>query len=54
MLKAIKDFVIDETGATRLEAALIAAILGVALVDVLISRGGRMTGELSQVSLSPR
>ena len=54
MWKAIRDFVVDETGATRLEAALIAAVLGVAFLDVLISRGGRMSGELSQVSIAPR
>jgi Flp pilus assembly pilin Flp len=54
MLNALWNFVTDQTGATRLEAALIAAILGVALLDVLISRGGRLTGELSQVSISPR
>ena len=52
MLKTIRDFVIDETGATRLDAALIAAILSVALLDVLISRGARMSGELSQISIT--
>lgn len=51
MFKSLWVFVIDQTGATTLEAALIAAILGVALVDVLISRGARMSGELSQVSV---
>jgi len=51
MIQAIWNFAIDKSGATTLEAALIAAILSVALLDVLISRDVRMNGELSQVSV---
>jgi len=54
MLKTLIMFLCDTSGATKLEAALIAAILGVALMDVLISRGPRTSGELSQVSVLRR
>ena len=51
MFQAIISFVVDQKGATRIDVALIAAVLGVALLDVLVSRGERLSGELSQISV---
>ena len=54
MLSMIWAFAQDRSGAAWLELALIMAILGVALVDVLIGRGAQMNGELGQVGVLRR
>ena len=50
MLKSIKSFVSNESGATAIEYALIASLIAVALVTILTSLGTRLSQEFSQVS----
>jgi pilus assembly protein Flp/PilA len=50
MIRSIKSFIADETGATAIEYALIASLMAVALVTVLSSLGTKLSGEFSEVS----
>ncbi len=50
MLNKFKGFVANESGATAIEYALIASLIAIALVAILTSLGGRLSGEFSEVS----
>lgn len=46
----LKAFLVDETGATAIEYALIASLIAIALVTILTNLGTRLSKEFSQVS----
>ena len=50
MIKSLKSFVANESGATAIEYALIASLIAVALVTILGSLGTRLSQEFSEVS----
>jgi pilus assembly protein Flp/PilA len=49
-MKALKNFVANESGATAIEYALIASLIAVALITILGALGSRLSGEFSEVS----
>ena len=50
MIKSLKSFVANESGATAIEYALIASLIAVALVTILTNLGTRLSQEFSEVS----
>lgn len=50
MIKSMKAFVANESGATAIEYALIASLIAVALVGVLSSLGTKLSSEFSEIS----
>ncbi len=50
MIKSLKAFVGNESGATAIEYALIASLIAVALVTVLSNLGKGLSTEFSEVS----
>ncbi len=50
MIKSLKSFVANESGATAIEYALIASLIAVALVTVLGNLGKGLSTEFSEVS----
>ena len=50
MIKSLRAFVSNESGATAIEYALIASLIAVALVTVLTSLGTRLSSEFAEVS----
>lgn len=50
MIKSLKAFVGNESGATAIEYALIASLIAVALVGVLGALGTRLSSEFAEVS----
>jgi pilus assembly protein Flp/PilA len=50
MIKSLKAFVGNESGATAIEYALIASLIAVALVTILTNLGTRLSQEFSEVS----
>ena len=50
MSSTIKNFLLDESGATAIEYGLIAALISVAAVTALSSVGVSLTGMFEQVS----
>jgi pilus assembly protein Flp/PilA len=50
MIKSLKAFVANESGATAIEYALIASLIAVALVGILSSLGTRLSSEFSEIS----
>jgi pilus assembly protein Flp/PilA len=50
MIKSLKAFVSNESGATAIEYALIASLIAVALVTVLTSLGTRLSSEFNEIS----
>jgi pilus assembly protein Flp/PilA len=50
MIKSLKAFVGNESGATAIEYALIASLIAVALVTVLTNLGKGLSTEFSEVS----
>ena len=50
MIKSLKSFVANESGATAIEYALIASLIAVALVAVLTNLGTRLSSEFSEIS----
>jgi len=50
MIKSLKSFAGNESGATAIEYALIASLIAVALVAILTSLGSRLSTEFSEVS----
>ena len=46
----LKRFIRDNSGATAIEYALLAALIGVALTAVLSNLGSRLSSEFSEVS----
>lgn len=45
-----RSFIRDNSGATAIEYALIAALVAIALVTILNNLGGRLSKEFSEVS----
>ena len=50
MIKSLKAFVDNESGATAIEYALIASLIAVALVGILTSLGTRLSSEFTEIS----
>jgi pilus assembly protein Flp/PilA len=50
MMKSLKAFAGNESGATAIEYALIASLIAVALVGILSSLGTKLSSEFSEVS----
>ncbi len=50
MLRTLKSFVANESGATAIEYALIASLIAVALVGILTSLGTKLSSEFSEIS----
>ena len=50
MIKSLKAFAGNESGATAIEYALIASLTAVALVGVRTSLGAKLSSELSEIS----
>jgi pilus assembly protein Flp/PilA len=50
MIKSLKAFVGNESGATAIEYALIASLIAVALVGILTSLGTKLSSEFSEIS----
>jgi pilus assembly protein Flp/PilA len=50
MLKSMKSFVANESGATAIEYALIASLIAVALVTALTNLGTKLSTEFSEIS----
>ena len=50
MMKSLKAFVGNESGATAIEYALIASLIAVALVAVLTSLGTQLSTVFSEIS----
>lgn len=50
MTKLIKRFVQNESGATAIEYGLIASLIAVAIIAVLTTLGGSLSGTFSKVS----
>jgi pilus assembly protein Flp/PilA len=50
MMKYLKAFAGNESGATAIEYALIASLIAVALVTILGSLGSKLSGVFSEVS----
>ena len=50
IMKTLKTFFANESGATAIEYALIASLIAVALITILGSIGSRLAGEFSEVS----
>jgi pilus assembly protein Flp/PilA len=50
MIKSLKAFVGNESGATAIEYALIASLIAVALVGILTSLGTKLSSEFAEIS----
>jgi pilus assembly protein Flp/PilA len=50
MMKTLKAFAGNESGATAIEYALIASLIAVALVGILTSLGTKLSSEFSEIS----
>jgi pilus assembly protein Flp/PilA len=50
MIKSLRAFVSNESGATAIEYALIASLIAVALVTVLTSLGTKLSSEFAEIS----
>jgi pilus assembly protein Flp/PilA len=50
MIRSLKSFLSDQSGATAIEYALIASLIAVALVTVLTNLGKGLSTEFSEVS----
>ena len=49
MLKVLKSFVANESGATAIEYALIASLIAVFIIAALQSLGNKLSNEFSEV-----
>ncbi|MGD0643021.1 MAG: Flp family type IVb pilin [Roseiarcus sp.] len=50
MIKSLKQFVANESGATAIEYALIASLIAVFIIGSLSALGTRLSAEFSEVS----
>jgi pilus assembly protein Flp/PilA len=50
MIKSLKNFIANESGATAIEYALIASLIAVFIVGSLSALGTRLSAEFSEVS----
>lgn len=49
MIKSLKSFVADESGATAIEYALIASLIAVFLIGALSALGTKLSSEFAEV-----
>jgi pilus assembly protein Flp/PilA len=52
MIKSIKSFVVDESGATAIEYALIASLIAVAIISAVSLVGGKVSIVFTEVGNS--
>lgn len=52
MLKPFKTFIVDESGATAIEYALIASLIAVAIIAAVTTVGGRVSTVFTEVGNS--
>ena len=52
MMRNLRNFVADQSGATAIEYALISSLIALALVSVLTALGTKLSGEFSEVSVA--
>ena len=52
MIKSLKSFVANESGATAIEYALIASLIAVFLIGALSALGTKLSSEFAEVSTS--
>lgn len=52
MLKPIKNFLVDESGATAIEYALIASLIAVAIITAVSTVGGKVSTVFTEVGNS--
>ncbi len=50
MIKSMKSFIANESGATAIEYALIASLIAVAIIGALTTLGGKLSSEFAEVS----
>ncbi len=50
MIKSIKRFIANESGATAIEYALIASLIAVAIIGALTTLGTKLSSEFSEVT----
>jgi pilus assembly protein Flp/PilA len=50
MIKSIKKFVANESGATAIEYALIASLIAVAIIGTVTALGSKITGVFNEVA----
>ncbi len=50
MIKSVKQFVANESGATAIEYALIASLIAVAIITALTTLGGKLSTTFGEVS----
>ena len=49
MIKSLKSFVANESGATAIEYALIASLIAVAIIGALTTLGTKLSSEFAEV-----
>ena len=50
MSQCLKTFIVNESGATAIEYALLSSLIAIALVGALTSLGTRLSSEFTEVS----
>ena len=50
MTKLIRSFILDSSGATAIEYALIASLIAIAIVPALTNLGKKLSSEFAEVS----
>ncbi|MBV8661732.1 MAG: Flp family type IVb pilin [Hyphomicrobiales bacterium] len=50
MIKSIKSFIANESGATAIEYALIASLIAVAIIGALTALGTKLSSEFNEVT----
>jgi pilus assembly protein Flp/PilA len=50
MIKSVKKFIANESGATAIEYALIASLIAVAIITALTTLGGKLSTTFGEVS----
>jgi pilus assembly protein Flp/PilA len=49
-MQSLKSFLVDESGATAVEYALLSSLIALALVTILTNLGTRLSSEFSEIS----
>ena len=52
MMRKLRNFVADQSGATAIEYALMSSLIALALVTALTALGTKLSGEFSEVSVA--
>ena len=50
MIKSIKNFVANESGATAIEYGLIASLIAVTIITAITALGGKLSGTFNEVA----